>query len=316
MAEDEIKIPAAAAHSTQRRLVPELTTWHYLIGTALLLSPILGFVISSIGIVLATVTTPSGRQRWFGKLVMALVLLVPARIAGFCMACGWGYARGYQEAVEATARGDEHRFYQISQSGKWCTFNDALDVRRAAFKARQDGSFAGLPKHALGPSAAIRELVRKGCLVSTGLLDKCHYAAVADPNVDPQFERGSLFESKYLAVVFEGDMLDESDLRHLQGIAPRIEKLDYLEINAPRVTLVGTKSPLRTKVMRVSRSNDDQAAFRHLSNESFADYLLRPKTDDRIDPFQLKMSLEAARQRRTEWNARQQDGDSRTEASK
>lgn len=316
MAEDEIKIPAAAAHSTQRRLLPKFTTWHYLIGTALLLSSFLGFVIASIAIAVVTATTPSGRQRWLRKLVMALVLLGPARIAGFYLAYEWAYARSYREAVDATARGDEYSFYQRRQRHMWCTINDPLDPQYAAFCGRSDGTIEAIPKYVFGPSAAIQELVRKGCLVSTGLLDKCHYAASRDPNDDPQLERGSLFESKHLAVVFEGDILDESDLRHLQGIAPPIQQLDYLEINAPRVTLVGTKSPLRTKVMRVSRSNDDQEGLRHLPIESFADSLLRPKKDDRIDPFQLKMSLEAARQRRAEWNARQRHGDPRTEASK
>lgn len=182
---------------------------------------------------------------------------------------------------------------------------------------RQSGSFAGVPNYAIGPSAAIRELIRKGCLVSTGLLVRCRYEAARDPNLDPQHERGSLFESEHLAVVFEGDMLDESDLRHLQGIARRIEKLDYLEINAPRVTLVGSKSPLRSKVLRVSRSNDNEDAIRRLSNdETFAGYTLRPKRDDWIDPFQLKNILEAARQRRAEWNAREQRGDSSAEQSK
>lgn len=95
-----------------------LTAWRGLTGVVLLLSPFLGFVISGIAIVLITGITPSGRQRWFGKLVLALVLLVPARIAGFYTAYGWGYARGYQEAVAATARGEEHRFLRENNMGQ------------------------------------------------------------------------------------------------------------------------------------------------------------------------------------------------------
>jgi|GEM_PF-4167740 len=333
MAVDEIKIPAAPNHSTQRRLLPKFTTWHYLIGTALLLSPFLGFVISIFVICLVTVLTRSGRRNWFGKLVFGCVLLIPARMTGAYLSSWLGYRSGYQQAVEATARGEEYFLAAQVLRGGWCLVDDPCSPFYAHRSGRQAGIRDGLPAHAVNPDDAVGELLKRGVLLSTRLFrEVCTYSREREcDRMDEYIERGVLFESDLKAVVLDGDSMTDADMKLMQAFT-WFAPLDYVEINAPLITQNGIKSlsldghernwnrRLRMKVLRISRSQLDRDALYRLRDQRAQQFengtTLFPLHNHDRGLDEALAGLGTARRRRAEWNAQQQDGDSRTDVSK
>ena len=71
MTDADITSPTQTQTSRQPQRQRCCTTWHYLSGIVLLLSPLLGFIISGIAILLLSVSLPSARRQWFLKFVIA-----------------------------------------------------------------------------------------------------------------------------------------------------------------------------------------------------------------------------------------------------
>lgn len=289
------------------------TTWHCLLGVVLLLSPFLGFIISGMAILLLPALQPSARRLWFLKLVVSCVLLFGTRVTGAFLAYEWAYFRGYRVTRAATACGDE---YLSTELATWCLRypTDPYDLSAARFEGENAGRLAGIPEYTRDPRAAAEELLMKGCLFSTGLFRRVRKR---DEPFHNYLERGLLFESDSLAIVFDGDLVETSDLRHLQGIAPVLRdgrELDYLEINSQQVSVLGLSNGrwhtwrVDISVLRVSESKDDRPTLQQLKRQRRSDtahQMLLPIDDRDIDPQGLNQSLEAARKKRAEWKSRQ-----------
>lgn len=310
-----------------------LTAWRGLTGVVLLLSPFLGFVISSFAIFLVTVMTRSGRRHWLGKLVLGCALLIPARLSGAYLSSWWGYRSGYQQAIEATDRGEEYFLAAQELRGRWCLVDDPCSPFYAHWCGRRAGIRDGLPAHAVNPDDAVGELLKRGAVLSTRLFrEVCTYSRECEcDRMDEYIERGVLFESDFKAVVLDGELMTDADMKLMQAFT-WFAPLDYVEINAPRITQTGIKSlsldghernwnrRLRMKVLRISRSQLDRDALYRLRDQraqQFEDVTtLFPLHNHDHGLDEALAGLRTARQRRAEWNARQQDGDSRTDALK
>ncbi len=331
MSETSVTTSPQILRPLEPRWWSRLTACSGLISVVLLLSPLLGFVISSVAIFFVTTMTRSGRRGWLGKLVLGCVLLIPARLGGAFISSWWGYRTGYQQAIEATARGEEYFFAAQELRGRWCLVDDPCCPRFAYWGGRRAGIREGLPTHALNPQDAIDELMKRGALLSTTMFrDVCLYSD-AYHRLDEYIERGVLFEANLKAVVLDGNSMTDSDMRLVQAFA-WFAPLDYVEINAPLITENGIKMlsleghernwnrRLRIKVLQISRSQLNDEALSQLTNQRQQPFhdgttLTRAMSQDRILEEAL-VGLEAARKRRAQWNARNQRGNSRTEASK
>lgn len=184
-----------------------ITLWWWLTLGLLLLSPVLGFFVTWVGIAVVTMATESGQSKWLPRLLLAPVMIFVARFSIAILVYYVAYSRGYWAAESAVARGEEHHFGANAFRGMWCQIDDPLRPDFMSWTGWRAGAHAGLPPHAGDRSFAEEFLTKKG----------------------------ATFAEDRTIVILEGDEFGDSDLKWLQTFG-RHHAFHAIEINCSRVT--------------------------------------------------------------------------------
>lgn len=221
-------------------------------------SPLWGFCLASFLMVCITLRTPSDELVGFSRLCAA-----PLLILGF-----WGslvfaatrivYQRGYQTALDAVAREDEHQFAFNFFHSKSCGTYSPLDIGNTYSRRWREGVRAGLPPHVGDPRFAHEYLASKGARFSTGWgLQGTGEGYFDDP--------ATFFPDDKSIVILKGDQFADVDLKWLQTFSGRT--VHELEISCPNVTDAGFENLRCLRIEQLWITRGHEAAVRKLSQE-------------------------------------------------
>lgn len=216
-------------------------------------SPIWGFCLAWFLLVCITLRTPSDEFVGFSRLCAAPLLILGFWGSLLFAATRIGYQRGYQTALEAVAREDEHQFAFHLYHSKSCWTYSPLDIGHIYSRRWKEGVRAGLPPHVGDPRFAHEYLASKGARFSTG------WALQGEGYFDDPM---TFVPDEKSIVILKGDQFADADLKWLQTFSGRTVK--ELEIDCPNVTDAGLENLRCLRIERLWITRGHESAVRKL----------------------------------------------------